>query len=138
MTVHRLQLTLTAALPEIERLHQAWQDLQDRHGLPEEARWKVQLAVEEIVTNTIVHGFKDCSGGSISMEVVLTPASICISLVDAAPAFDPLEAPVPDTSLPLGERQPGGLGVQLARTLMDHIEYARVDGKNHLIMEKAF
>src|SRR5262245_41011292 len=121
----------------MERLNETWQALQDQRLVPEGARWKVQLAVEEMVTNAIVHGFKD-RPGEIDMEVLLTPASIRVTLMDAAPPFDPLQVPPPDTSLSLQERQPGGLGVQLARSLMDHIEYARVDGKNRVTMEKTF
>ena len=30
----------------------------------------------------------------------------------------------------------GGLGIHLVRNLMDHLEYARVDGRNRLVMSK--
>ena len=55
---------------------------------------------------------------------------------DDGTPFDPLAAPPVDTSLPLGDKPIGGLGVHLMRQFMDELSYARADGKNMLRMRK--
>ena len=56
---------------------------------------------------------------------------------DDGPAFDPLAAAAPDTSLGVEERPIGGLGIALVRRLMDEVEYERRDGRNHLRLAPA-
>jgi anti-anti-sigma factor len=51
-------------------------------------------------------------------------------------AFDPLQAPLPDLTADLAERQVGGLGIHFIRSLMDAVAYDRRDGRNRLRMVK--
>ena len=55
---------------------------------------------------------------------------------DDGPAFDPLAAQAPDTTLGLDERPVGGLGLMLVRRLMDDVAYERRDGRNHLRLRR--
>ncbi len=61
---------------------------------------------------------------------------LTILLRDAGVPFNPLEKADPDVTLPLEERQVGGLGIYLCKQLMDHIEYKYEDGCNILLMKK--
>ena len=57
-----------------------------------------------------------------------------IFIKDDAPHFDPfLQAPIPDLDLDLDERQVGGLGVHLVKTLMDDVR-TYYDGSGNLIV----
>lgn len=58
-------------------------------------------------------------------------------MIDNGQPFDPSAAPEADTSLPLDQRDPGGLGIRLIRRMMDRVEYQRVAGENRLQLEKA-
>lgn len=44
--------------------------------------------------------------------------------------FDPREAPAPDLNSALDERDIGGLGLHLLRTLAEGLDYERRDGAN--------
>ena len=55
-------------------------------------------------------------------------------IIDNGIPFDPLAQPEPDLTLPLEERKIGGLGVHIIRTVMNHLNYHRADGRNHLKM----
>ncbi|GAB4555168.1 MAG: hypothetical protein OHK0023_26050 [Anaerolineae bacterium] len=96
-----------------------------------------ELATEEWCTNIIEHGFK---GGTISgnIEVVTqtTPGVFQIIVYDDGPKFDPRDLPVPDRSVPLQERRPGGLGWFFIQQLMDEVQYTFQDGHNVLTMIK--
>ena len=59
-----------------------------------------------------------------------------LEIRDRGPAFDPLAAAPPDLSIPFSQRAIGGLGIHLARSVTDTIEYAREAGENCLRLTK--
>lgn len=94
------------------------------------------LALTEAVTNVIVHSYRQ-NPGPIRVEVGLAPDQLIILLTDEGPPYDPTGAPTPDTTLPLDQRQPGGLGIHMMRHLTDELRYQRTsDGKNQLSLIK--
>jgi serine/threonine-protein kinase RsbW len=94
------------------------------------------LAVDEAVTNIIVHGYQG-QPGKIHILLKIRPAGLDVILRDEAPPFDPTRVPAPDIQLPLEERGPGGLGVFLARELTDRMLYRRLPkGGNELKLVK--
>ncbi len=93
-------------------------------------------AVDECVTNIIVHGYQG-QPGPIDLEWHYQDNRLTVYLRDRAPLFDPTSLPSPNLSLPLEERHPGGLGVYLARQMVDRMEYrVRPQGGNELILIK--
>jgi len=55
---------------------------------------------------------------------------------DDGKPFDPTQAPVVDTSLPLEKKPIGGLGIHLIRRAMDEMSYRRQANRNVLRMVK--
>jgi anti-sigma regulatory factor (Ser/Thr protein kinase) len=98
--------------------------------------FQTQLALEELVTNVIEHGFRK-RGHSLEVVISSSPDSVMIELTDDSWPFNPLsDAPEPNVDGVLEDRPIGGLGVHLARTFMDESRYAREDGKNRLTLTK--
>jgi anti-sigma regulatory factor (Ser/Thr protein kinase) len=92
-------------------------------------------AVDEAVTNVIVHGYRG-SPGSIEIDLWQDGKALVIRLRDDAPAFDPTSVPPPNLDTPLYLRRPGGLGVHMMRQFVDHISYRRTEtGQNELTLE---
>ena len=107
-------------------------------GLVDDIAFKLTLALEEAVVNVISHGFADLPPPhSITVRLEITAQSVTADIVDNGRSFDPISEPDPDLSLPLEERDPGGLGIHLIRGMMDRVDYCRSDGKNILRLEKA-
>jgi serine/threonine-protein kinase RsbW len=94
-----------------------------------------QLALEEALTNTIVHGYRD-HPGDLTINCRTSHGLVELQIEDSAPPFDPLSVPDPDVSAGLDKRRVGGLGVLLIRRVMDDIVYRYEDGKNILVMVK--
>jgi serine/threonine-protein kinase RsbW len=93
-------------------------------------------AVDEAVTNVVVHGYGS-AGGSVDVEVRRRGDELVVRVVDDAPAFDPTAVPEPDLSSPLRQRRLGGMGVHLVRGLCDEVRYRRdVGGRNELTLIK--
>jgi serine/threonine-protein kinase RsbW len=93
-------------------------------------------AVDESASNIILHGYGG-EPGLIEVEVSVVANDLTVVLRDTAPVFDPTKLPEPDVSMPLDERPIGGLGVFLARRLMDEIRHReRPGGGNELTLIK--
>ena len=87
----------------------------------------VKLAVEEICTNVIEHGYEGRTG-PIDIEFVSEPERYVISIRDHARPFPPEQAPAADLTSAWEERPIGGLGWHLIRNVVDTLEYASTNG----------
>jgi anti-sigma regulatory factor (Ser/Thr protein kinase) len=123
-------------LSELERLSQGVSSWCGVNAVSAEAEYQVNLALDEIVSNVIRHGWKD--GGEHQLRVSLSCVGneLTVEVEDDARPFNPLEAPPPDLTKSLEERAVGGLGIHLVRQIMDGLEYRRQDGRNFLVMKK--
>lgn len=106
-------------------------------GLPAAAVWPVQVALDEVLSNTVRHGYAE-SNPERQIEIVfdLRGGVLEVTVVDDAAPFNPLEAAPPSLDGPLEERSPGGLGIHLVRKLMDEVRYERAHERNRLVLHK--
>jgi len=103
-------------------------------GLTSKAAYRLQLGVDEILTNTIEYGYAglDCEK-LIWITVQDEPASVLVILEDQGHPFDPRQhLVVEDFDAPLESRNPGGLGIFLSMTSLDDLRYERADGRNRI------
>lgn len=70
--------------------------------------------------------------------VTAADGGLTAEIADDGVPFDPRQAPEPDLSGSIEERRVGGLGVHLALTLVDRIDYRRVDGENRVTLHKTY
>jgi serine/threonine-protein kinase RsbW len=100
--------------------------------------FKMMLAIEEAATNVVSYGFAEVPPPHrIRVRLDIDEARCAAELIDNGRPFDPSAAPPPDVAEPLEEREPGGLGIHLLRTMADRIEYRRENGENRLRIETA-
>ena len=104
------------------------------HGVPGGTEWRVKLALDEILSNIVRHGTPE---GRAAIELTFSIAGgvAAVEIVDASAPFDPLRAQPPDTTSALRDRQPGGLGIELVRKLMDATSYERRGNLNYFVMK---
>lgn len=94
------------------------------------------VAVHELVTNAIVHGYQG-RPGAIEIALWTSDDSLVVRLRDQAPPFDPTQITPPDTDAPPDQRGPGGFGIQLARRFIDKLSYRPLpQGGNELTLVK--
>jgi len=104
-------------------------------GLERKIAYRLRLAVDEIATNAVVHGY-DTVGeeGDLVISSEIEDGVLTIILEDSGPAYDPFDTPSPDDlDAPLDDRDIGGLGVFLAIQGVDEYRYEWVNEKNHNI-----
>ena len=124
-----------AALSDIRRLvTQACQEA----GLNEAATYQLTLAVDEIATNVITHGYEEQGlTGQVAVSIERTDRTLTVILEDTGIAYDPRTRGAPsaaDLDRPLEDRQIGGLGVFLALQSVDHFDYQRCNNVNRNIL----
>lgn len=106
-------------------------------GLDKKASYKLRLAVDEIVTNIITHGYEEAGQeGEVKLQATIDEKTLAICMEDTAEAYDPTQnKPVPEEMFnkPLEDRPIGGLGVYLAIQGVDKFIYERVGGCNRNI-----
>lgn len=92
------------------------------------------LAVDELVTNVIVHGYQD-RPGDVEVTCSRQGGAIQVIIRDRAPVYDVTEVPSPDIHLSLEQRPVGGLGLHLVRKSVDRFEHrSRPGGGNELTL----
>jgi serine/threonine-protein kinase RsbW len=96
-------------------------------GLEETPSYRLRLAVEEIATNAVVHGYQRMNlEGDLVVAAHYGADRLVIIFEDNTPAYDPRRTPLPeDLGRPLDERPEGGLGVYLALMGVDEYDYKR-------------
>lgn len=109
-------------------------------GLDEAAVYRLSLAVDEIATNVVLHGYQDAGReGDLVFWSETTAKQLFFFLEDTGQPFDPRQVPRPrDLDLPLEERRDGGLGIFLALWGVDDFTYEQINGKNRsvFVMDK--
>jgi serine/threonine-protein kinase RsbW len=120
-------LQLTAQLEDLERIRQFLEAFGVRANLDSSKTYDIDLAVTELVTNSLEHGYPDHTGW-IGLDTWITEQLIVVRLRDRAPTFDPTQVPAPDRSLPLEKRGLGGMGIYLIRQIINRMEYRCLPG----------
>lgn len=131
-----LDLTLRNDLEEIGRLAAAVEAFCEARGLGEGVAHALNLALDELLVNTISYGYDDAGDHEIAVGLTVGAGRVTMTIRDDARAFDPTLAPDPDIDAELDDRPIGGLGIHIVRAMMDEIGYQRADGKNLLTLTK--
>ncbi|BAY24952.1 putative anti-sigma regulatory factor serine/threonine protein kinase [Calothrix sp. NIES-2100] len=103
--------------------------------LDKKTSYRLRLAVDEIATNIIVHGYEEAGReGTVVCQTTLTDDSLTITLEDTGEFYDPTKQAFPDDmDLPMEQRKIGGLGVYLTIQGVDKFTYERANNKNRNI-----
>lgn len=98
-------------------------------GLDSGRTYKLCLAVDEIATNIVVHGYEEVGlKGDIIVDALQENGKLIIRLLDHGRTYDPDHVPQPDLEDPL--KQQSGWGVFLGKTGVDQFEYTSTDSGN--------
>jgi serine/threonine-protein kinase RsbW len=100
-------------------------------GLKREDSLKLLLVIEELFTNTVMHGYAGDTDSPVWIALEPVAGGLRLSYEDEAPPHDPLSSFTPmKTSVMLNEQPVGGLGVKLIRKLASDLSYSRERDRN--------
>ena len=131
-------IVLMNDIREMSRIIDAITHIADSVSCPPVVVHDVTLAMEEIFSNIVFYGFGDDLDHHITLHLVIEGDALILTLQDEGIPFNPLNVQIGPRDKPLEERDKGGMGITLAKNLMDKMEYRRERGKNILRMEKRY
>ena len=130
------RLTMENEPGEVARVNAAFTEFAAAHAVPASVRRSLNVALDELLQNTLAHGFPGRKGGAVTIDAELGTDRLTVTLSDDGQPFNPLDAASPDTTRSLEERPVGGLGIHLVRQLMDEVHYHRRGGRNVVVLVK--
>jgi len=125
-------VTLTASVDGVLRTLDEFERFSRTQGLPDDLRRRFLVALDEILTNISRHPGPPDS--LVHATFAVAGDRLTVTVEDQGPPFNPLEAPPADTASPLELRKAGGLGIELVRSLFEHVQYEHTGGRNRLTM----
>lgn len=128
--------TFPAKIDKLEAMIDFIIDFAQDEGLAPDKLSQVRLAAEEVLVNVINYAYPDKPGDVEIFCAPLKDKGIVVDIKDSGFPFNPLEKAEPDTSLPMEKRKIGGLGIFLAKKVMDELTYERKENKNVLRLIK--
>lgn len=126
----------SAELPDLDDMRRFVETSAFKLGASEDAVGEMVLAVNEAVTNILLHGYRG-RPGNVEIAVEGDDGRLIVCLRDRAPLYDPTVVPSPNLALTLDERPLGGLGVHMMRQFTDELSYqVTTNGSNELRLIK--
>ena len=128
-----LELRLRPSTGELRRLSEQAETFARRHRVRPDAVDAMLLALEEAVTNVLLHAFDGVpeEKRELSVRLQMTAAALVVTILDNGVAFDPTRAR-PRERAEDGEERLGGWGIRLIRGLIDEVRYERTGDRNQL------
>ncbi len=124
-------------MTEVGRLRTFFFSVCREHGIDDETAKTLNLALEEWVVNVINYAYPKGMRGHVEVTANVTDDVMTLVIKDHGAAFDPTQHAEVDIDAELDDRDVGGLGIYLVRTIMDGVAYQRTpDGYNRLELMK--
>ena len=127
---HTNTLVLQSSFDQIDRLEPYLEKLQEQAGFGDELLARIRLALNEAVTNAIIHGNKEDQEKSVSISSSFNKEKLEVSVQDEGPGFDPSSLPDPLESENLLKES--GRGVFLIKQYSDEVMFS--EGGRKLMM----
>ncbi len=131
------ELTLEAALENLERATAFLDGELEAIGCPLKAQLQLDVALEELFVNVARYAYAPGTG-SVTVRILpeKDPKRVTVTLIDSGVPYDPLAKADPDVTLSAEERQIGGLGIYMVKKSVDAMNYEYRDGRNILRIVK--
>ncbi len=105
-------------------------------GLDKKVAYRLRLAVDEVATNSIIHGYEEAGlTGDVVVYSQIKPETLTIIVEDTARPFDlrSLAERPEHIDKPVEDRPIGGLGVYLTIQNVDKFDYEYLNNRNRNI-----
>lgn len=102
------------------------------HKLSDKSQFNMTMVVEEIFSNIALYAYNTKENAFVNIKTDVKDDIYSVTFIDKGKEYNPLEMPAPDVSTDLKNKNIGGLGVYLAKTLSDTQSYSYTDQQNIL------
>lgn len=134
--MHENRIRVSATAEGLTRVAATFDAFAAAQTLPQSIASACQVALDELLSNTVKAGFPSGETGHIEAAFKVMDDTLEIDLSDDGIPFDPLARADPDTEASLEARPIGGLGIYFVKRLMDSVSYEHEGGQNRLRLRK--
>ena len=129
------ELTLEATIENIPVVEDFVHNSLDALPCSMKTVMQLDIAIDELFGNIAHYAYKEVGMATVKVNII-PPSTVEIIFIDEGIPYNPLEREDPDITVPLADRQIGGLGIFMVKKLMDSVDYAYQDGQNILTISK--
>lgn len=130
-----VETSILNKIRDLARIPDLVSQFAEAQGLSEDEVFSINVALDEMLSNIIKYGYTDDAIHEIQIRLSVAGPVLAVEIEDDGQPFDPCAAAPVDVDAPLEERKVGGLGIHIVRKLMSEVGYARVNGRNRLVMK---
>ncbi len=123
-------------LDELQGIAAATTEFLENNNASPEVIFAANLAIEELVSNTIKYAYSDDLRHEIDIQLSLGQSALEIEIRDDGGAFNPFAYPEPLSSPPSNQHKIGGLGIHFVRNFLDAFDYVRSERENIVKLTK--
>lgn len=136
--VPMIEMSLSGKIEEVASVLDDLEIFCTAERVPTEIATRLGVILDELITNTIMHGLKDQSNPQITLMIQKHNGALNATIWDNGIAFNPLETklehPSGDTH-GIEDMKVGGLGIMMARSFADNLDYRHEDDLNKISIE---
>jgi anti-sigma regulatory factor (Ser/Thr protein kinase) len=136
MAKNKVSFKLKSKLSELDKLCQTVERFGQSLGLSKKCIFEANLALDELFTNIISYGFDDKTEHTIKITISMQNNELVFNIEDDGIPFNLTTVDKPDLECTIEECKIGGLGIHLAKNLMDEVCYQRCKDKNIVTLKK--
>ena len=130
------ELTFKNEEQELMRVAEFMEGVCDELQLDMHVAMKLQVAIEEMVTNVIFYAYPEGTSADISLSAESDGSELTFILSDTGMPFDPTAKEDADTETNPMDREQGGMGILIVKNIMNEVSYQRLGDINQLTMKK--
>ena len=131
-----MEICITNDIKAINAVYDQFHAFSEKHAFSKKVRARVNMALDELLSNIILYAYQDELKHDIEVKVILSGCRLILTITDDGVPFNPFTVKTPDTNLTLDEKEVGGLGIHLVREMFDRVSYKRRIGQNVVTIEK--
>ena len=109
----------------------------EQHKCSKKKKTSICVAIEEVFVNIARYAYSD-KEGMVTLAIGFEEEGRVITfyIKDKGVPFNPLQKADPDITLPIRQREVGGLGIFITKKTMDKVTYEYQNGENVLMLAK--
>ena len=130
------ELTFKNEEHELNRVAGFMEEVCDEMELDMHVSMKLQLAIEEMVTNVIFYAYPQGVSADITLTAESDGSELTFVLSDSGKPFDPTAKDDADVDINPMDREQGGMGILIVKNIMNEVSYQRLGDTNQLTMKK--
>jgi sigma-B regulation protein RsbU (phosphoserine phosphatase) len=136
MKSKELRITIKNRYEDMGIVEEQFSEFVEENDLPDAVRQSMSIVLDEMLNNIISYAYQGEKEKDIEVNFELSGKRLVTTIKDSGVPFNPFARETPDVSESIEDREIGGLGIHMVRSLMDEYSYHRQINKNVVTLVK--